>query len=115
MTHSCREDRSAGGSWQVPQTLTAAPLRGQAGVLRQKPEARGEPKIGRRPVMSTPDTPTPIPDPVEARVLRGVFATNPAVTLAAAWLRSTGIEHVHDALKQLPAWQHYAELSERER
>lgn len=55
-----------------------------------------------------------VPSPEEARDLRVAFADHPIIALALAWLTAAGIDHVRDALLELPHWEHYTQLSERE-
>ncbi|MGI5182221.1 hypothetical protein ACQEVZ_38605 [Dactylosporangium sp. CA-152071] len=55
-----------------------------------------------------------VPSPEEARDLRAAYADHPIIALALAWLAAAGVDHVRDALLELPRWEHFAQLSERE-
>lgn len=55
-----------------------------------------------------------IPNPTEARELRGQFADHPVIALALMWLAAADITHVWDVMEELPRWEFYSQLSERE-
>lgn len=55
-----------------------------------------------------------IPNPEQAREFRALFADHPVIALALAWLQASGIVRVADVVLELPNWEHFAQLSERE-
>lgn len=55
-----------------------------------------------------------IPTPDEARDLRALFTGQPIVELALAWLRAADIDRVADVVLELPQWEWYSQMSERE-